>query len=153
MIRVLSLVSAILLAGCTTVAMEPAPPPQVAGIGIVSLSFLGMDDVPEHVEELFEEAFDHRAFFHRIDFERRNGTVGIVGYMSVVSSGAGTLVVYVFDFVDRAGNRLLRVGGREITTAAPENPWDVITEDFAEDLAEEALDEFDDWLDDNRVGV
>ena len=152
MIRVLALIPVLLLAGCLVV--DDRPPLQIAGVGQVSLSFLPVFDVPDDVEDALDEAFDDEAFIRGIDFDPSvGGTVGISSYVSVVASGSGTLVIYVFDFADRAGNRLLRVGGQMSSPKSPDNPWEVLDYDLARDIAEEVLGEFEDWLEQNGVRV
>ncbi len=154
MIHVLSLLSMMMLAGCTLTitASEPTPQPIIADE--ISLSFHDMPDVPAWVEELFDTTFDNRAWVRGIPFEPGHlGTIGIYGYLSVVAGGAGTLIIYVFEFEDDFGRRLLRVGGQVTSFAVPADPWDAVGFALAVRIVDDVLDQFEDWLAENSVGV
>lgn len=146
MIRVLSLVSILFLAGCSTLSGSSL---QVAGVGTVSLAILDIADAPAPAEATLSEAFGDSASAHGIDFSEDVGTVGIHGYLSFAPSSVGTLVVYVFDFVDQAGNRLVRASGQANSPLSPSNPWDVIDSALATTIVNDALDTFEAWAADN----
>ena len=119
MIRVLALLSLILLAGCTATGMT-ATPIVIANVGPVSLSFADFPDAPNRVQDNFYSTFAVDAPIRGIPFDPGDsGTVIARGYLSVAGSASGTLLIYVFDFVDQDGNRLTRVGGQMSTQQAP----------------------------------
>ena len=153
MIRVFALFSLILLAGCATTGMTAAPI-AVANVGPVSLSFGDLPDTPNAVQDTFDSAFGVEAPLHGIPFDAGDsGTVIVQGYLSVAGSASGTLLIYVFDFVDRDGNRLTRIGGQMSTEEAPTDPWDAVDYALVQAVAARVLGEFRVWLDDNRVSA
>jgi len=150
-IRVLALFSLILLAGCTATGMT-ATPIVIANVGPVSLSFADFPDAPNRVQDNFYSTFAVDAPIRGIPFDPGDsGTVVARGYLSVAGSASGTLLIYVFDFVDQDGNRLTRVGGQMSSPQAPEDPWDAVDNALIEGVVSHVLDEFRSWLDDNRV--
>jgi hypothetical protein len=153
-VRALRLAPLVFLAGCVaTAGSYPAAPPQVASIGEVELSLEEMDDVPVDAQILIVDEFDHEAFTRRIKFDAPNPSIEIKGYVTVVASGAGTLFIYVFDFEDRSGRRLLRVGGRVSTPETPADPWAAFDRHLADQIVDHVFDEFDAWLAENAVGA
>ncbi len=153
MIRVISLIAVILLAGCTTTMQGPATP-QIAGIGSVSLSMYDFPDAPNRVQDTFYSTFATAAPLRGIAFNPGlDGTVRVRGYLSVAGSASGTLLIYVFDFEDSAGNRLTRIGGQTSTHSAPNDPWDAVDYTLARGVVDDVLDQFRAWIDDNNVGV
>ncbi len=142
MIRVIALVSVLFLAGCSTLGGSSV---QVAGIGSVSLSIVDIPDAPAVAETQFSQAFDSGTSDRGIAFSHDTGNVGIYGYISFAPSSVGTLVVYVFDFVDQAGNRLFRMSGQATSPSSPADPWEVIDPALAATIVDDALDAFEDW--------
>ncbi len=152
--RVLRLAPLVLLAGCVaTAGSYPAAPPQVASIGEVEFGFGEMDGVPVEVELLITGEFDRASFARRIKFDTSSPSVEIRGYLTVVASGAGTLFVYVFDFEDRSGRRLLRVGGQVSSLETPPDPWTAFDRQLAVQIVGHIFEEFDEWLAENAVGA
>jgi hypothetical protein len=153
MIRALFLVSVLALAGCVTTGESRPPPPQIAGIGEVRISAPELPGAPQSVADLFDDEFDWETLTRHIPYGSAGNTMDLVGYLSVVSSNSGTLVIYVFDFRDMSGNRLLRVGGQTTSAASPENPWDVVDRQMVQYIVDRVFQDFDQWLADNAVGV
>jgi len=81
------------------------------------------------------------------------GTVRITGYVSFVASTAGTLTIFVFDFADQTGNRLLRMSGQFNSLQSPADPWAVVDDDAILAMASQALEEFVTWSAENSVGA
>jgi hypothetical protein len=153
-IRALRLAPLVFLAGCVaTAGGYPAAPPQVASIGEVELGLAEMDGVPVEVQLLMMEEFDRASFTRRITFDAPAPSIEIRGYLTVVASGAGTLFIYVFDFEDRSGRRLLRVGGQVSSLETPPDPWEAFDRDLADQIVDHVFGEFDAWLAENAVGA
>lgn len=153
MVRALSLAPLIFVAGCV---MTPAPlpqPPQIPSIGEVRLALDDMEGVPDEVRELVYREIDQQAFSRGIAFDSHSVTVEIHGYLSVVAGGPGTLVIYVFDFEDRSGRRLFRVGGQATSLEAPADPWDAFDRELADRIVDELFEAFDQWVAENAVGA
>ncbi len=68
------------------------------------------------------------------------------GYFSVLSEGANSTVVYVFDILDPGGSRLHRIQGQEIVTGSnTSDPWAAIPATILETIADKAMAEFAAW--------
>jgi len=121
----------------------------------IELMYRDVGDVPGRVQDLFFAAAGERAFIKDIPFTPgSDGTVWMRGFLSTVSSGSGTLLVYVFDFDDRTtGQRLVRIGGQINSRATPEDPWDIVDYGLAADVMDDVLDQFIDWANENGVGL
>lgn len=142
MIRVIALVSVLFLAGCSTLGGSSL---RIDGLGSVSLAIADIPDAPSGAESRLSEAFDSSTSERGIDFSQDTGNVGIYGYISFAPSSVGTLVVYVFDFVDQAGNRLFRMSGQASSQLSPTDPWEVIDPALASTIVDDALDAFENW--------
>jgi hypothetical protein len=157
MFRLVSLASVILLAGCVATTTPNPPNFNLAGIGVVSISFYDIPEAPSRVDDVLYSTFAEQAPLRGIPFNPGiDGTVAVHGYLHVTGSGSGTLLIYDFEFDDQDGNRLFRTGGTTASPATPSDPWDIIDYRFAADLIGQVLDEFSTWLADNadnNVGV
>jgi hypothetical protein len=89
----------------------------------------------------------------RIGLVESGATLLLRGYFSVVASSAGTLVVYVWDLTDIAGNRLHRISRQQTTTAIADEPWDVVAGTMARQIATDTIYELELWLSANRAGA
>ncbi|BDA85815.1 hypothetical protein Sa4125_33570 [Aureimonas sp. SA4125] len=58
------------------------------------------------------------------------------GYLSAMSEGSGTVVIYVWDIVDPAGMRVSRIQGQERIDAAGGDPWSVVGKEALARIAE-----------------
>ena len=68
------------------------------------------------------------------------------GYFSVLSEGANSTVVYVFDILDPGGSRLHRIQGQEVVTGSnTTDPWAAIPATTLEKIADKAMAEFAAW--------
>ena len=152
--RIVSLLSILLLAGCSTLAGGNSLPAGLAGAGSLSLSYIDTPDAPERVQSGLRSAFLSESAQRGIVFDPSlNGTVRIFGYVSFAASTAGTLTIFVFDFADEAGNRLLRMSGQFNSLQSPADPWAVVDDNAILAMTSQALDEFEAWLAENNVGV
>ena len=154
MARIISLVSILLLAGCASLGDGTSPPAQLTGLGPMSLSYVDTPDAPERVQSGLQGAFMSEAVQRGIAFDPSlGGTVRITGYVSFVASTAGTLTIFVFDFADQTGNRLLRMSGQFNSLQSPADPWAVVDDDAILAMASQALEEFVTWSAENSVGA
>ena len=68
------------------------------------------------------------------------------GYFSVLGEGSSTTVIYVFDVLDPAGNRLHRIQGQEVATGSnAADPWASVPAPLMETIADKAMTEFAAW--------
>lgn len=68
------------------------------------------------------------------------------GYFSVLGEGPATTVIYVFDVLDPAGNRLHRIQGQEVASGSnPADPWSSVPATLMETIADKAMTEFAAW--------
>lgn len=72
------------------------------------------------------------------------------GYFSAMAEGGQTTIVYVWDILDPAGNRLHRIQGQEkVAGSAPDN-WSAVPASAMEAIASRTMQEYSTWLAANR---
>jgi hypothetical protein len=80
----------------------------------------------------------------------RNGDAGathiVKGYFSAISDNGETLVIYVWDLLDPAGNRLHRIQGQEIAVGAAGEGWQAVPAETMEAVADRTIDQLAEWL-------
>ncbi len=80
----------------------------------------------------------------------QTATLVLKGYFSVLGEGSNSTVVYVFDILDPAGNRLHRIQGQETVSGSnATDPWAAIPATALEAIADKTMTEFAAW---QRVG-
>ncbi len=69
------------------------------------------------------------------------------GYFSAISEGKETTVIYVWDVLDPAGNRLHRIQGQQKTpTTKGGEGWASVTDTTMQGIADETIDQLAAWL-------
>lgn len=71
----------------------------------------------------------------------------VKGYFSALNDGNGTLLVYVWDVVDGTGKRLHRINGRERTGTSRTDPWQAITDQEMQRVAQATTSRLKTWID------
>lgn len=77
----------------------------------------------------------------------QSATHVLKGYFSVLSEGADTTVIYVWDIYDPAGNRLHRINGQEkAATVNSAQGWAGVSPATMQTIANTTIDQFSSWL-------
>jgi hypothetical protein len=75
------------------------------------------------------------------------GTTHILkGYFSTLSEGGATTVLYVWDVLDQAGNRLHRIQGQEKIGGSAADPWTVVAPQTMEAIADATIQALVQWI-------
>jgi len=69
----------------------------------------------------------------------------IKGYFSAITEGPGTTVIYVWDVLDPAGNRLHRIQGQQPTHGRGEG-WAAVPASAMQAIADQTVDQLLAWL-------
>lgn len=70
----------------------------------------------------------------------------VKGYLSAIADGSETIVIFVWDVVDRAGTRLHRIQGQErISAKAGADPWQSVPDATMERIADRTVAEIAAW--------
>lgn len=76
----------------------------------------------------------------------------IKGYFSALKDGNGTLLVYVWDVLDRNDTRVHRISGQERGGASSGDPWTAITPDLIEKVADTTMTQLRSWMAQRSAG-
>lgn len=68
------------------------------------------------------------------------------GYLSAFNDGTRTSVIFVWDVLDPAGNRLHRIQGQESVPGAADEPWSSVPAATMERVATRVFDDYQAWL-------
>jgi len=71
-------------------------------------------------------------------------TLILKGYFSEVDDNSSTTVIYVWDVLDRSGNRLHRIQGQ--AKARGKGGWAAVSARTMQEIADRTMDEFAQWL-------
>lgn len=78
--------------------------------------------------------------------ETEGASLLVKGYFSTISENGNTSVIYVWDVLDPAGNRLHRIQGQERSSGGSGEGWQAVTGATMEAIADRTIDEFTAWL-------
>jgi len=70
----------------------------------------------------------------------------VKGYFSALEDGSGTLLVYVWDVLDRNNKRVYRINGQEQSTAKSSDPWGAVTPEMLNRVANTTVTQLKSWL-------
>lgn len=73
------------------------------------------------------------------------------GYFSALSEGRRTTVIYVWDILDPAGNRLHRIQGQKVAPAATGQGFAAVDDATMEAIADDTIDQLLAWLSSRRA--
>lgn len=78
------------------------------------------------------------------------GTHVLRGYFSAMQQGGEAVVIYVWDVIDRAGNRVYRMQGQETARMSGRDVWNSIDERTMERIADKTIDDLSAWMGSHR---
>lgn len=70
----------------------------------------------------------------------------VKGYFSALEDGSGTLLVYVWDVLDRNNKRVYRISGQERSNKKSADPWSAVTNQMITQVANNSLSQLKSWL-------
>lgn len=70
----------------------------------------------------------------------------VKGYFSALEDGSGTLLVYVWDVLDRNNKRIYRINGQEQTSNKSSDPWTSVTPTMLDRVAKNTTSQLKSWL-------
>lgn len=75
-----------------------------------------------------------------------SATLVLKGYFSAITEAKETTVIYVWDVLDPAGNRLHRIQGQQKTPAANAEGWASVSTPTMQAIADQTVDQLAAWL-------
>ena len=75
-----------------------------------------------------------------------SATLVLKGYFSAITEAKETTVIYVWDVLDTAGNRLHRIQGQQKTPAANAEGWASVSTPTMQGIADQTVDQLSAWL-------
>lgn len=152
----------VLIGGLAACQSRPVPPVSVSGIPQapvfaqsgaeetgVTFAFEPLTGAPGNIADQLSSAIGTTAATQGLTLVKRVGadaTYRVNGYLAATGqSGKGT-VFYVFDIVDRSGNRLKRISGTEETGGSSGDPWQGASESLLSRIAQRTVVEIKAWL-------
>lgn len=129
-------------------ALPAAAPLRAPGDGSLRagpIQFLPVVGAPARTVEALSEALARSAAERGVAILPSAGApapVRLKGYLSAIGEGRETVVVYVWDLIDPAGERVGRIQGQERVGASAADPWDAIDGAALRAIASGTIEEF-----------
>lgn len=70
----------------------------------------------------------------------------VKGYFSALEDGGGTLLVYVWDVLDRNNKRVYRINGQEQSSSRSSDPWGAVNSQMIDRVAASTIAQLKSWL-------
>ena len=71
----------------------------------------------------------------------------VKGYFSALDDGSGTILVFIWDILDRSGKTLHRISGEERTAARKTDPWAAIDNAMIDRVVGQTMQNLRKWVD------
>jgi hypothetical protein len=124
-------------AAATTAGAAATPVATVARVQLAPIVGSTVEAVTPLSARLAQRAGEHGM---RITASNDPTTTHVLkGYFSAFSEGRDTTVIYVWDLLDKAGNRLHRIQGQERTPARGANAWASVPAGTMERIADRTI--------------
>lgn len=117
-----------------------------AAITAARVHFSAAVGTPAEALKPLQDALNQRARERGLTIETAdNATLVVNGYFSTVAEERQTIVIYVWDVSDKAGNRLHRIQGQEKATGQGQG-WDAVSAETVATIGQKSIDELAGWL-------
>ena len=87
-----------------------------------------------------------RSKFTMVPSGDASATHTLKGFFSTSTEGNQTIVFYVWDVIDKAGNRVHRFSGQESAKGASPDGWSVVTDETMNAIADRTAQDLGAWL-------
>jgi hypothetical protein len=140
------------IGGCTTQSvMEPfalTNPQPASRASDILVQFDPVVGAPESAAGVLSQGLSARAAETGLNLVPAGGTgtLSMRGYFSAFSEDGATTVVYVWDVVDAAGNRVHRIQGQQQAPAGPGEGWASVSDPTMQAIAQQTIDQLVAWL-------
>lgn len=138
----------------TTPATAPTVPARSAALKPGKLYIAPIIGAPVTVVTPLTHRINDDARAKGIELAGNNGADAayvMKGYFSVLSEDNQTTVLYVWDVLDAAGNRLHRIQGQEKVSGSAADSWSVVPPSAMQSIADKTIQEYSNWLAANRA--
>lgn len=129
--------------------VQPGPTFAAASAGANQsgpIQFLPLVGAPEAKVAMLSQALGQAAAANGIALSPADGPVApqrLKGYLSVLTEGRETVVIYVWDVVDPQGVRLNRIQGQQrVAASSSTDPWSVVDAAALQAIAATTMREF-----------
>lgn len=152
----------LLIAGLAACQQSPNPPSAISTVPTapsfiqpvdqeqgITIAFEPFTGAPGNIADELSTAIGKKASIEGIKLVRRVGadaTYRVNGYLSATGQPGKGTVFYVFDVVDRSGQRLKRISGTEETGGSTGDPWTGATSSVLQRIADRSVVELKAWL-------
>ncbi len=115
-----------------------------------AVTFLPVQGAPQDKVTLLSRALRTSAQSYQLSLlptTQQGSTYQVKGYFSALSDGSGTLLVYIWDVLDKSGKRLHRINGQERAGTIKSDPWQAITDVELGRVADTTAARLKSWVD------
>lgn len=140
--------TALVFAACSP-SIEASDPPALPTVASAKVAFEPVTGLPDDRTPFFAAALGRAAAEQQLNVVGRGSEevdYRLKGYVTARSQGDVTVVSYVWDVFDRDNARLHRIEGEERLPAALPNPWQTVTDDALQALAQDTVTKLQAWL-------
>lgn len=133
-------------------AQQPQKAAAIAPAAAGTIRFLPIIGAPVEVVTPLSKQLGSEARSHGLTIKAASDTSSqhiLKGYFSALNDGGKTTVVYVWDVLDGAGNRLHRIQGQDTVNATAANLWSAVPPQTMQAIATKTINEYLSWRDSN----
>ena len=128
----------------------PQDQTQVAGLpSSKAVAFLPVSNAPQSAVTNLARSIRSSAQSYRVPVVasfQQGAKYQVKGYFSALEDGSGTLLVYVWDVLDRNNKRVYRINGQEQSNAKSSDPWGAVTPQMLNRVADNTMAQLKSWL-------
>lgn len=114
-----------------------------------SVAFLPVSNAPQSAVSSLSSSIRSAATQNQVKIVNSiqdGATYQVKGYFSALEDGAGTLLVYVWDVLDKNNKRVYRISGQERTNKKSADPWASVNNQMITKVANNSLSQLKSWL-------
>lgn len=114
-----------------------------------SVTFLPVSNAPQSAISSLSSSIRNAATQNQVrvvNSIQDGASYQIKGYFSALEDGSGTLLVYVWDVLDKNNKRVYRISGQERSNKKSADPWAAVTNQMISKVASSTLIQLKSWL-------
>lgn len=122
---------------------------QVTAVSGKSVAFLPVSNAPQSAVTNLTSSIKNAATANNVPIVasvQDGASYQVKGYFSALEDGSGTLLVYVWDVLDRSNKRVYRISGQEQSAGKSTDPWSSVTPQMIDRVASSTLAQLRTWL-------
>lgn len=139
--------------GTSAAVTTTMPPTRASAISAQNLYIASIIGAPLNIADPLTKRLNQTAQAHGLTVtgtENSPSTHILKGYFSALADAGQTTILYVWDVLDPAGNRLHRIQGEQKVQGTTADSWGAVTPNAIAAIANQTIEQYQNWRNNSK---